>query len=308
LSPRWFRRRDRGSDISAWFDDQLDGDSEPLRSVTFGDDRGIRDRPGASARYTNWGPDEWTEHEEGSRGSASVPPRPQRGWSITRIMLAVLGAAVLPVVTLLLVNHQPHGADETSVGPPNSVERQPSPARVFPSDDAASAGADVTAAVPPTPSARPAPSSRATSPRPVVVRVALHTLRPSVVADGPSGRPAVAVLGSAVYPDSTAVFVSCTTRPATLSYRLDGAFTDLTARAGLTGSVTPGNLVARFVITGDGRTLASVEVSLDHSVPIPVDLTGVRTLVVSAVEVRGTCRNSDQPYGVLGTAMLTGHR
>ena len=125
-----------------------------------------------------------------------------------------------------------------------------------------------------------------------------------MVADGVSGRKMLAVMGRTTFPDSTSVFVSCSTGPATLTYRLDGDFTGLSAVAGLTGNSTPGDLVAQISVTGDGRTLAMTTVSLDRTAGISVNLRGVKTMVVTAQRISGECRNSDQPYGALGTATL----
>jgi hypothetical protein len=124
------------------------------------------------------------------------------------------------------------------------------------------------------------------------------------VADGQSGQRVNSMLGSKRFPDSTGVFINCSAQPATLTYRLDGGYSRLTTTAGLSGDATPGNLVARFVITGDGRTLSTVTLSLDRSAALSIDLNGVRTMVVSAERVTGSCQESNQPYGVLGSASL----
>jgi hypothetical protein len=112
------------------------------------------------------------------------------------------------------------------------------------------------------------------------------------------------VLGSTTFPDSTSMFVGCSGEPATLAYRLDGTGVRLTAAVGLTGDATPGDLVTRVTVTGDGRTLAEVTVSLDRQASIAVNLTGVRRMVISTQRVSGSCALSGQPYGVLGNAQL----
>jgi len=100
------------------------------------------------------------------------------------------------------------------------------------------------------------------------------------------------------------MFVGCSDTPATLAYKLDGAGVQLAATAGLTGNATPGDLVTRVTITGDGRTLAEAMVSLDRQAAVAANLAGVRRLVVSAQRVSGSCGLAGQPYGVLGNAQL----
>jgi hypothetical protein len=157
--------------------------------------------------------------------------------------------------------------------------------------------------VPPTPDATVPPTPPASAPA-RNVRVALHTLRPKVVANGSSGQHMSVVIGSQAFRDSTGVHVGCSDKPATLTYDLAGGYARLTATAGLSGSGTPGDLVTRLIISGDGRSLATVNVSLDRSASVSVDLSGVRTMVISAQRVRGTCRSIHQPYGALGNAFL----
>jgi hypothetical protein len=160
---------------------------------------------------------------------------------------------------------------------------------------------------PASPSTQPAPT-RTASPRPVVVQMSLNGLRPTVFANGPSGQKVASVIGAQRFPDSTSVFVSCSDQPATLTYQLGGGFTRFAATVGLTGDATPGNLVARTTIVGDGRVLLTAMVSLDMPTSFAVNLTGVKTMVVAAARVSGTCRDTNQPFGVLGNPQLTRRR
>jgi hypothetical protein len=340
LSPRWFRGG-RGSDESDdSIDEQLSDGIEPMRSVALGGesgswslsrgrrnrsaDRGQRRpapaRAAQSGESGSWESDEWVQGGDGDSTSTTNPvPRSRSASPRGRIAVTILAVIVLPIVTLfLVVNHQEPGTQDTSASQtPDAADLIPSLPDAFPPGTGAPGGlpgADPTPSAVPTPSAGPSPSAPAAPPatppasarpaQPVIVRVPLHTLQPRVVANGPSGQRTVGMLGSTSFPNSVSVFVSCSEQLATLTYTLDGRYVRLTATAGLTGDATPGDLVTRLLITGDGRALASVEVSLDRTAPISVNLTGVRSLVVAAQRERGTCRNSNQPYGVLGTAVL----
>jgi hypothetical protein len=228
------------------------------------------------------------------------PPRWRRGLTTFLAIGAILVLGFTLAVAANRVNLGGYdAAEEPDVDiPPPAVD--PSFEGVPPvPDPSASAevppSPDASASVEPTPPASPPPANG---------RVALHTLKPGVAADGSSGQRLATVLGAQTFRDSTGVFVSCSEKPATLTYQLGGEYGRLTATAGLSGNATPGDLVARVVISGDGRSLATVTLSLDRSAPVSVNLYGVRTLVVSAQRVRGACRTAQQPFGVLGNAFL----
>ncbi len=164
-------------------------------------------------------------------------------------------------------------------------------------DPSAPPGSD--APSPPPGNANPAPSATNRN------YVSLSALRPRAAPDQVSGKKVSAALGAHVFPDSTTASVGCFAKPATLVYQLDGQFNRMVAVLGLTGDATPGDLVAVMSIAGDGKVRQAATVSLDRQAHITVNLSGVRTLAVSTQRVRGTCRDSQQPYGLLGGATLT---
>jgi hypothetical protein len=260
----------------------------------------------------------WPMPEPEGSGTAGRPVPPRRSLLPPKHVLAVGAAAVviMAVVVALAVNSagragggrpasQPQGgpppASATAGARTGDFGTVPGPSGS--TQPAASPSPSAPAPSSPPPAASSAAKPPAPAPRPSLRRVALYSVPADVHADGPSGKPADTVLGSTLFPDSTSMFVGCS-EPATLTYRLDGSGVRLTATAGLTGDGTPGDLVARVTVTGDGRTLANVTVSLDRQASVAADLSGVRTMVVSAQRVSGTCQRSGQPYGVLGAAQL----
>ena len=337
---QWFRRGQRGSEGSdEGYDEQFESGIEPLRSVTLGGESGNWSRSGirsggasepgrrrsggrrgwrsdqsaVSGSYDKWGSGEWSSADASSPGSRGASGRRMPS---SRVLFTIFAIIILPAVTVLFVVREQ--SKFTGSGSPDV------PGQTVPNDATPSFGGlkpSATRRTAPSPSPSPtqpqAPDSPPPAPPPTkgppaqpppVTRVALDTLRPAVVADGPSGQKMVTVLGSQQFPNSTSLFVNCDGKPATLTYQLNGGFTRLTTVAGLTGDATPGDLLANVVITGDGKMLAAATVSLDRIVPIGVNLTGVRTMVVSAVKARGSCGNANQPFGALGTAMLTRRR
>ena len=332
---QWFRRGQRGSDGSDDpYDDEFDSELEPLRPVTLGGESGNLSRSGiqgsglsdrgrrrssgrrgwrsdssvASGSNDKWESGEWSSADGSSPGSGRSHvrgrmPRP-------RVIFTIFAIVILPAVTVLFVVREQSkfvsSAPPDLPGPSVPTDATPSFGGLSPSAPAGTARPSVPATpspVQPSP-VQPSPTRRP-APPPVVAKVALGTLLPITVADGPSGQRLVSVLGAQRFPDSTGLFVNCADNPATLTYQLNGRYTRLTATAGLTGDATPGDLLADVVIMGDGRPLVSATVSLDRIVPISINLTGIRTMVVSAVRAQGTCRNANQPFGVLGTATLT---
>src|SRR5262249_35072316 len=142
----------------------------------------------------------------------------------SRALIVVVGlvAAVLVVGTFAVATRQRNTAGtsgaSTPIGVPSSLPAAP-PWSLTPPSDSGSPSSEPLPLPSLTPSP-PSPAPKKPSPRAVSPRVLLDTLRPVVVADGASGRKAVAVLGSTTFPDSTSVFVGCSTQPATLTYRL----------------------------------------------------------------------------------------
>jgi hypothetical protein len=328
---RYRSRPRRGKGTEDPFDDRAEIPIEPLRSMTLGAD----DSSSSSGGRQRGRFEDGQSTDSGDLRDSGMWVRPEPGWedqpsgvrrrsgfssssllrrsaglggqgSRSRLLIVVVGlvAIVLVVGTFAVAARQRNsGSTAGSSSPievPSSIPTALATPSLVPPSDAGSP-----APLPSLPSLTPSPPSAAPTPaRTVSPRVLLDTLRPAVVADGASGRKMVAVLGRTTFPNSTSVFVSCSTRPATLTYRLGGGFTQLSAVVGLTGSSTPGDLVAQISVVGDGRTLAMTTVSLDRTAGVSVNLSGVRTMVVTAQRISGECRNSDQPYGVLGTATL----
>jgi hypothetical protein len=249
--------------------------------------------------------------------------RPGRGGGLRsrlprgRVLYTIFAVIILPAVTVMFVireqahyNTADNGGDPAN--PPSAVVTGLAPSffdlTPLPTDNTGPAPVPTpTATQPAGPPTQPAPT-RTASPRPVVVQMSLNGLRPAVFANGPSGQKVASVIGLQRFPDSTSVFVSCSVQPATLTYQLGGGFTRFAATAGLTGDATPGNLVARITIIGDGRVLFTAMVSLDMPTSFAVNLAGVKTMVVAAAKVTGTCRDTNQPFGVLGSPQLTRRR
>jgi hypothetical protein len=239
------------------------------------------------------------------------PASPRFSWLLQKPVLAAAAAAVVVVAVVVSLTMSPlNRVGGGTAAPRNRTGSLPtSAAATAPPGDfnAVVPGPSDSAQPEPPPPSEPAPaksSPHTAALQPTLRRAALYSLQADVAADGPSGQRVSSVLGSATFPDSTSMFVGCSDQPATLTYRLDGAGVRLTATAGLTSDATPGNLVTRVTVRGDGRTLAQVTVSLDRQASIAADLTGVRSLVVSAQRVSGSCAPTGQPYGVLGNAQL----
>lgn len=131
----------------------------------------------------------------------------------------------------------------------------------------------------------------------------LYELPSGATGVGPSGQHLDSVLAATRYPESTGVWVGCDGAPATVTYRLSGTYHRLIGTAGL-GDFTPGDITARITLAGDGRSLATLDVSRDRTATLDLDLTGVDTLVISAARVAGVCGASSIPYGALGDARL----
>jgi hypothetical protein len=262
---------------------------------------------------------EWRIPEPDDSGTSRRPNAPRLSWLPQKPVLAAAAAAVVlvAVVGSLAVNApgRPRSGQTATQGQ-SDLPQASATAAVPPGDFNAVVPVPTDSAQPdPTPPSataapsRPPQSSDATGRpaapvQPALSRIPLYSLRADVNADGPSGQRVSTVLGSTTFPDSTSMFVGCADKPATLAYRLDGAGVRLTAAAGLTGDATPGDLVARVTVTGDGRTLAEVTVSLDRQASIAANLTGVRLMVISTQRISGSCTLSGQPYGVLGNAQL----
>jgi hypothetical protein len=119
----------------------------------------------------------------------------------------------------------------------------------------------------------------------------------------PSGQRMSAKLAGRSYPDSTGVWVACTEPPVTLAYQLAGKYRRLTAIAGLADHA-PADLAIRFQLTADGRVLGTHVVDRRTTALINVDLSNVKTLVISAVRTAGACPPASLPFGVLGEASL----
>jgi hypothetical protein len=260
---------------------------------------------------------EWRMPDPEDRGTGRRPVTPRLSWLPQKHVIAVAGAAIVVVAVVVSLAMNSPGRGGSGAVPHGQSNSPPASAAatVPPGGFGAAVPGSTGSAQPDPPSSTPAapstppPSSGPASPhtaapRPSFRRVALYSLRADVQADGPSGQRVSRVLGSTLFPDSTSMFVGCSGTPATLTYRLDGAGVRLTATAGLTDEATPGDLVTRVTISGDGRTLADVTVSLDRQASISADLNGVRSLVVSAQRVSGSCTGFGQPYGVLGSAQL----
>lgn len=131
----------------------------------------------------------------------------------------------------------------------------------------------------------------------------LYTLPVTLSGVSQSGQRLDSTLGGRRYRDSTGVRLCGDDGRPTLTYRLAGGYRRLTATAGLEPH-TPAGLTTRITVLGDGRTLATVTVTRDTTAAIDVDLTGVQTLAVTAVVVKGACGASLRPYGSLGDARL----
>lgn len=310
------RRPGPGTEDS--FDDRSDIPIEPLRSMTMGDDSTSSDGS-RSPRF-----DSSQSMESSDLRSSGAWVRPEPGWedqpsnvrrrskfassglfrrssggpsgpgTRSRFLVGGLAAVVLLAGTAAVAIHQRNAGNAT---PPANKP----PAVTLPTA-AATLGAPV---LPGQPSAAVSAQPSASAPAAATAQVALDTMHPTVVADGKSGgRSTAVVLGSANFAEATSVFVNCAAKPATLTYQLDKQFTRLTAVAGLTGNATPGDLVARIVISGDGKQLATEMVSLDRNSALSINLTGVTKMVITAQRATGTCQNAGQPYGVLGSATL----
>ncbi len=259
---------------------------------------------------------EWPMPDPEESGTGRRPATPRLSWMPQMHVIAVAVAAIVIVaVVVSLAMNSPGRTGGGQAAPHGPSSAPPVSATVPPGDfgnavpgPTGSAEPDPAPSTPAAPSTPPQSSGaggpHTASPRPSFRRVALYSQRADVQADGPSGQRVSRVLGSTVFPDSTSMFVGCSGAPATLTYRLDGQGVRLTATAGLTGEATPGDLVTRLIISGDGRTLADVTVSLDRQASIAADLNGVRSMVVSAQRVSGACTDVGQPYGVLGSAQL----
>lgn len=332
-----YRSRPRRGARKPGIEDSLGGRSdlpiEPLRSMTLGESSssgGTSGSPFDSGQPTDssdiGSSGAWVRPEPGwedqpsnyrrrskfaSSGLFRRAPKPSGQGMKPRLLLGGLAATVLLAGTAAVAMHQRNAGNNTpatgqAVNPPPAVTGLPNNARLG-SPVLPPPAATAPSAVPPGASAMSAPMSAppsAAASGATTAQVALNTLHPAAAAGGMSGRQTFAVLGSTNFPNSTTVFVSCSGTPAMLSYQLDGQFTRLTGVAGLTGNATPGDLVTQMSISGDGRKLATETVSLDRSAAVSVNLTGVRTLAVTAQRVSGTCRDAGQPYAVLGGAML----
>jgi hypothetical protein len=337
----WFNRGGRNSrENLESIDNQPQGAFEPLRSMTIGeasslsgsrndsDGSGRRRSSGFWRRRPSGGWDEQSSVDLSQDQSVRVQS-PRRSvvaavgaagrWS-PRLLFAAVGFVVVVAVAAAfsLVGNRHNSGNNTADPPP----RAPAAPPAAPATGSQGGGGFVPPsqlATPPadgTPSADPSapPGSDAPSPPPPGNanpnpannnRVSLNTLRPRVVPDEVSGKKVSASLGAHFFPDSTTASVGCFAKPATLVYQLDGQFSRMVAVLGLTGDDTPGDLVAVMSIAGDGKVREAATVSLDRQAHITLNLSGVRSLAVSTQRVRGTCRDSQQPYGLLGSATLT---
>ena len=59
-----------------------------------------------------------------------------------------------------------------------------------------------------------------------------------------------------------------------------------------------------ITITGDGRVLGSYVLDNQRKVDLALDVSGVRTMTISAIKTAGTCGSSNYGYGVLGQVRL----
>src|SRR5579859_2461846 len=226
------------------FGDRSEIPIEPLRSMTLGDDSSS---DGVRGRF-----DDGQSTDSGDLRSSGAWVRPEPGWedqpsgfrrrsrwsssgilrrggggggqSIrSRILIGVAAALVLLVGTFAVASRQHSGGDNT--GSPAIVPASTSAAPIgvpsfgnvpsgSPSGSApvsAPASALPSVSLPPSLASRPPSKAPARKPSPLVM---LDTLRPTVSADGASGRRATAVIGTTTFPDSTSVFVSCSDRAA----------------------------------------------------------------------------------------------
>jgi hypothetical protein len=121
---------------------------------------------------------------------------------------------------------------------------------------------------------------------------------------GAAGVSFKAEMGGGSYPRSLGVWVGCDGTPAVAVYQLGGKYKKLEAVAGLAGHA-PDGLTAKITFSADGRRLAAVTVTKKITENIAFDVTGVKTLEVSAVRAKGTCGRSDTPYAALGDGLLS---
>jgi hypothetical protein len=263
---------------------------------------------------------EWRRPDPDRGGAVRRPISHWFSWLPQKQVLAIAAAVI--VVIAIVVSSLSHVGKSQHTSTEHRVSPQQSKTTVEPGNFGNAApellGSDQPS---PAPSSAPAQPSAAQSnpaqsnpahqggggspqPPPAPRTVALYSLKATVHAAGPSGQHVGVVLGSTNFADSTSMFVGCSGTPATLTYRLDATGVRLTTIAGLAGNATPGDLVTRVTITGDGRTLSDVTVSIDRQVPITADLAGIRSLIISAQRVSGSCALDGQPYGALGNAQL----
>ncbi|CAM2763313.1 NPCBM/NEW2 domain-containing protein [Mycobacterium intermedium] len=123
--------------------------------------------------------------------------------------------------------------------------------------------------------------------------------------DGPNGKPINATLAGTNYRNSTGMWVGCSGRPATTTYRLRGMFARLKAVAGLQPH-TPAELAVKATVAVNGNVVKVFTIRRTDTERIDLDVSGADSLVVTAIAADNSrCTTSQTPYGALGDAMLT---
>lgn len=153
--------------------------------------------------------------------------------------------------------------------------------------------------------ARSTITSATTSTRTGPAGVPLYEQFEAQSSDGPNGKPINATLAGTDYRNSTGMWVGCSGKPATTTYRLGGMFARLKAVAGLQPH-TPAGLAVQATIAVNGNVVKDFTIRRTDTERIDVDVSGADSLVVTAIAVdQSLCTVSGTPYGALGDAMLT---
>jgi hypothetical protein len=133
--------------------------------------------------------------------------------------------------------------------------------------------------------------------------VPLHDATRSAADQPAAGRAYDSTLNGMHFRVSTGFWVGCDGRPSAVTFALDGGFKRFTGTAGL-DAVAPKDVVAKLTFEIDGKAAAAVTVSRTASERVELDVTGARTLTLSAVRTKGTCATATRPYGAVGDALL----
>jgi serine/threonine protein kinase len=230
-------------------------------------------------------PAAWPPPPIGTPPWTQGPPR-RPMWPIVTAIAAIAAVVVLVVAFITFQLLQPHrGSSQT----PTAQSAPPSGQTAY----SASTSRQNASPVNPQPPSAAQPT-----------KVGLYQQFQSASGVGPNGRPINATLAGQNFPTSTGMWVGCEGVPATTTYRLDGKFSELNAVVGLQPH-TPNGLTANVTISGDGKVLQQFTVGKSATVPVDLNLTGMNSLVISAILASGVCTPASIPYGALGNAVLT---